>query len=109
PPCKTGFLPAGNFARLCGKSEDRLKIITEAEPLIRLRLDPKGRRLSRANTSGAIPKRATSGGSSLEGRSQGRSSTGHYQRANSFGPNELRAIATSGDKRNGPFGQGFPS
>jgi hypothetical protein len=71
------------------------------------RFDPK-KPFSRANNGTALPKRAKSGGSSLEGCSQGRSSTGHDQRANSFGPNERRAIATSGDKRNGPFGQGFP-
>ena len=62
---------------------------------------------SRTSSCTAIPKRAKSGGSSLEGCSQGRSSTGHNQQANSFGPNELRAIATSGDKHRRLFEQGF--
>jgi len=32
---------------------------------------------------------------------------GRNQRANRFGPNELRAIATSGDKCRRPFGWDF--
>jgi len=67
----------------------------------------RSHRLSRTSSRTAIPKRAKSGGSSLEGCSQGRSSTGHNQQANSFGPNELRAIATSGDKHRRLFEQGF--
>jgi hypothetical protein len=55
--------------------------------------------ISRANTyrGAALPKGANTGGATLGGRSHGRTRTDHNQRANSFGPNELRAIATSGD------------
>jgi hypothetical protein len=41
-------------------------------------------------------KGANAGGATLGRRSHARTRT-DYQRANSFGPNELRAIATSGD------------
>jgi hypothetical protein len=55
--------------------------------------------ISRANTyrGAALPKGANTGGATLGGRSHARTRTDHNQRANSFGPNELRAIATSGD------------
>jgi hypothetical protein len=53
----------------------------------------------------ALPKVANMGVSTLEGCSQGRTRTDHNQRANSFEPNELRAIATSGDTM--PFGWSF--
>jgi hypothetical protein len=52
----------------------------------------------------ALPKGANMGASSLEGCSQGRTRTDHNQRANSFEPNELPPIATSGDTM--PFGWG---
>jgi hypothetical protein len=45
----------------------------------------------------ALPRDANTGGAALEGCSHGRTRTDRNQRANSFGPNELRAIATSGD------------
>src|SRR5262249_33997278 len=55
--------------------------------------------VSRANTDrgAALPKGANTGGAALEGCSLGRTRTDHSPRASSFGPNELRAIATSGD------------
>ena len=55
--------------------------------------------ISRANTykGAGLPKGANTGGATLGRRSHARTRTDHNQRANSFGPNELRAIATSGD------------
>ena len=54
--------------------------------------------ISRAKTQGAgLPKGANTGGATLGRRSHARTRTDHNQRASSFGPNELRAIATSGD------------
>ena len=55
--------------------------------------------VSRTNTyrGAVLPKGANTGGGALEGCSHGSTGTGHNQRANSFGPNELPAIATSGD------------
>ena len=63
--------------------------------------------LSRAKIyrGAALPKGANTGGGALEGCSHGSTGTGHNLRANSFGPNELPAIATSGDTM--PFGWGF--
>jgi len=63
--------------------------------------------VSRANTyrGAALPKGANTGGGALEGCSHGSTGTGHNLRANSFGPNELPAIATSADTM--PFGWGF--
>ena len=63
--------------------------------------------VSRTNTyrGAVLPKGANTGGGALEGCSHGSTGTGHNQRANSFGPNELPAIATSGDTM--PFGWGL--
>jgi hypothetical protein len=64
----------------------------------------RGRRVNRASTCTATapPKGAKSGGSTLEGCNHGRTRRDHNQLASNFGPNELRAIATSGDTT--PFG-----
>ena len=69
----------------------------------------KPRAINRANTNtdrgAAPPKGANTGGATLGGRSHGRTRRDHNRRANSFGPNELRAIATSYDTM--PFARNF--
>jgi hypothetical protein len=67
----------------------------------------KPRAINRANTDrgAAPPKGANTGGATWGGRSHGRTRRDHNQRANSFGPNELRAIATSYDTM--PFAWNF--
>jgi hypothetical protein len=64
--------------------------------------------LSRASNYTAIPKRAKPGDAELEDCSRVRSRMGRNRRASSFGPNGLRAIATSGDKCRRPSGWDSP-